>query len=229
MKKSGKDIAKATIDKTKQAWFRKKLLTWFNAFGRDFPWREKDTTHYQMLVSEILLQRTKAETVSAFYHPFFQRYPDWESLSHATQAELEIVLTPLGLQKHRAKRIRHIMDNWQKRAGIWPGRTDELKDSGMGSLYLANAYSLFVLHKKKPLLDVNMSRLFSRFFGTEDKKDVRHNKAMNALADEVIQSTHCRELNWAVLDFAALVCKARKPDCPHCPLQSLCHYYIDKK
>lgn len=228
MKKPEPNIHETKQDKNTQAWLREKLLTWFTSFGRDFPWRHDDTTDYQMLLSEILLQRTKAETVSAFYHRFFDLYPDWEQLSHASLSELENVLKPLGLQKHRAKRIRNIMDNWQKRAGIWPGRTDELKDSGMGSLYLANAYMLFVLHKRKPLLDVNMSRLFSRFFGVEDKKDVRHNKIMVALAEEVIQSNKCRELNWAVLDFAALVCKSRKPDCQHCPLRKRCIYLLDK-
>lgn len=84
--------------------FQKNLLEWFKRNGRHFPWRNKSATNYELIVSEVLLQRTKAETVAKFYHRFMNRYPSWKKLAEASEAELQEFLKPLGLNIQRGTR-----------------------------------------------------------------------------------------------------------------------------
>ena len=71
-----------------------RLLKWFDENHRVFPWREDQVTKYQQIVSEILLQRTKAETVAKYYDTFFSKFPDWNALAHASLEELEEIMKP---------------------------------------------------------------------------------------------------------------------------------------
>lgn len=205
--------------------FRTVLLDWFDTNKRDFPWRKEGVSNYELIFSEILLQRTKAETVAKYYDTFFKMFPNWEKLVLATDKELEEVFRPLGLYTQRAGRIRKIIEEYKLKNGILPLNKDELHESSFASLYISNAYELFVLKNKAALLDVNMSRVLSRFFYPKDFKDVRNDKLIQELAHNVINVKACKELNWAILDFAALVCKAKKPKCNECKLSSKCCFY----
>jgi len=100
-----------------------------------------------------------------------------------------------------------------------------LRDSGFIGLYVTNAFELFILKNRKPLLDVNMSRLLKRYFKPGDFIDVRHDKEIQELANDIIEVRRCKELNWAILDYAALVCKSRNPLCGECVLNRYCKYY----
>jgi A/G-specific adenine glycosylase len=200
------------------------LLRWFDENGRDFPWRDPTTTKYKQILSEILLQRTRAETVARYYACFFDKYPDWKSLSRATIDELEEIMRPLGLYRHRARRLYKLGQEIKRRRGRIPETSDELADSGFGGLYVINAFELFALHKRKPLLDVNMSRVLKRYFNAGEFMDVRHDKVVQALANDIIEVRRCKELNWAILDFAALVCTKRAPACGTCTLSPRCLY-----
>jgi len=204
--------------------FRRAVLGWFSAQGRHFPWREIGVSNYELLFSEILLQRTKAETVARYYNTFFEKYPDWETLVKATDKGLEEILIPLGLYRHRAARIRKIIDEYKQSNGFLPVNINQLHGSAFGSLYISNAYQLFLLKKRAALLDVNMSRVLRRFFEPREYKDVRNDKLIQELAHNVVNVRACKELNWAILDIAALVCKARKPQCEVCPLMQKCRF-----
>lgn len=213
------------MDKHKVAFFRKSLLNWYDVHQRDFPWRKEGATHFELIFSEVLLQRTRAETVAKYYSRFFNRFPDWEHLVQATDEELQEILKPLGLYKHRTARIRRMIEEYMQRSGILPKNKDELNESSFASLYLSNAYELFVLKKRAPLLDVNMSRVLRRFFWPKKFRDVRLDKEVQELSRNVLNVRDCKELNWAILDFSAAVCKASMPRCSECVLQSKCSYY----
>jgi DNA (cytosine-5)-methyltransferase 1 len=208
--------------------FRKKISEWFKTNRRDFPWRKENLNNYQIIISEILLQRTKAETVAKYFHYFLKKYPNWDSLSSATLEELEDILKPLGLYKHRAKRIKKITNEYLSRNKKLPVNQKELQESQFSTLYIQNAYELFLLNKRTALLDVNMSRVLSRFFYPKEFKDVRNDKEIQAKAKAVINVKNCKELNWAILDFAALICTSRKPKCEQCPLKRQCEYNLIK-
>lgn len=205
--------------------FRTKLLNWYSDHGRNFPWREDNISNYEIIISEILLQRTKAETVAKYYPTFINKYPNWDYLSKAHIGDLEQILKPLGLYKHRAKRIYKIIEEFNNKRGILPRNKNELKESQFSTLYISNAYELFILNKRASLLDVNMARVLSRYFKPKEIKDVRNEKELQYLSKVVTNVKQCKELNWAILDFAALVCKSRKPKCTNCVLNKKCKYF----
>jgi len=206
-------------------YFRKVLLGWFNENKRNFPWRKNNITNYELILSEILLQRTKAETVSKYYNTFFSKYPNWGKLIKANIKDLELILKPLGLYRHRAKRLFKIIQEYKERNGVLPVNKNELKESNFSTLYISNAYELFILNHRAALLDVNMSRVLSRFFCPQEFKDVRNDKIIQELAHNVINVKACKELNWAILDYAALICKSSKPICSSCMLNSKCKFF----
>lgn len=202
-----------------------RLLEWFDRERRAFPWREEGTSRYRQIVVEILLQRTRAETVAGYYETFFSRYPDWEALAHATLEELEEAMRPLGLYRHRARRLWKLAEDLRRRGGVPPADEAELRDSGFTGLYIVNAFELFMLRKRRPLLDVNMSRLLKRYFRPGDFIDVRLDRELQMLAADIVEVRRCKELNWAILDYAAMVCTKRHPQCPTCALARYCAYY----
>ena len=91
--------------------------------------------------------------------------------------------------------------------------------------YIANAYELLVLHKKTPLLDVNMARVLERYFGPRKKYDIRYDPYLQELSYMVVNHEKAKEINWAILDYAQLVCRARNPICNNCLINNRCSYY----
>lgn len=216
-------------DKKEIKLFRTALLRWFETNKRDFPWRKNVISNYELIFSEILLQRTKAETVSKYYHTFFNKYPDWTSLIEASLEDFVQIFKPLGLYNERAIRVYKICQEYKEKNGILPKNVDELHDSSFSSPYTSNAYELLILKKRAALIDVNMERVLGRFFFQEELKGVKKDKLIRELAFDVINIKSCKELNWAILDYAALVCKALKPKCMDCKLKGRCNYFANTR
>lgn len=212
-------------DKKKIPFFRKELLNWFQVNRREFPWRNEAITSYELILSEILLQKTKAESVAKHYHAFFKQFPTWESLCQASTDQIALILKPLGLYNHRANRIYKIAQEYKANNGILPQDTDSLQESNLSTIYISNAYKLFFLKKRAALIDVNMSRVLRRYFLNREFKDIRNDKIVQELAHEIVNVKECKELNWAILDYGALVCKASKPLCSYCNLSINCDYH----
>jgi A/G-specific adenine glycosylase len=90
-------------------WLRRRLLSWFKQSGRSFPWRDAERTPYEVVVAEILLQRTTAAGVAQAYAGFIQRYPSWEALENA--------LRPLGLWRQKALAFQQLAQAIEERGG----------------------------------------------------------------------------------------------------------------
>lgn len=204
--------------------FQDVLLEWYSENGRSFPWRRKSVTNYELIISEIFLQRTKAEMVSNFLPEFFQRYPSWKQLGEATIEELKEILKPLGLYNQRGRRLYSLAQEIKNKNGRFPTERNQVEDLPMMGQYITNAFELYILKKKAPLLDVNMARLLERFFGERKLADIRHDPYLQSLAYRVVNVEKSKELNWAILDFAALICKKRQPKCNSCQLIKSCIY-----
>lgn len=65
----------------------KTIVFWFEKFGRSFRWRRSDVDQYRVVLTELLLQRTRAETVAKFERHFFEKYKDWDSLYDSTEKD----------------------------------------------------------------------------------------------------------------------------------------------
>lgn len=205
-------------------YFQNHILEWYSANGRVFPWRKKGLTHYQYIVAETLLQRTKAETVEKFYPQFIKDFPNWKALANADLEKLEAYLKPVGLYKQRSKRLVSLAQEMIKRKGRLPKERSELESIPFMGQYIANAVELIIFNQPSPLIDVNMARVVERFFGPRKKADIRYDPFLQKLSGSIVNHKKSKEINWAILDFSAIVCKT-KPQCRFCLISTMCQFY----
>lgn len=216
-------MADVTKEEIKE--FQEKILAWYKANGRDFPWRKKSISNYQKVISEVLLQRTKVETIAKFFPKFIEKYPSWKSIAESSVTELEGALKPIGLYRQRAGRLHKLAIGMKKRGGRIPKNYDELQAIPMMGQYIANAAMTVVHEQQYLLLDVNMARVLKRYFGSRKLVDIRYDPYLQDIAYSVVDLTDSKNMSWAVLDFATLVCKLWEPGCSNCPLMDTCFYY----
>ncbi len=206
------------------SWLRKRLLSWFECNGRSFPWRAPGRTPYEVIVAGILLQRTTAAGVARAYCWFIERYPSWSTLAQAPLEGLENALRPLGLWRQKALALQHLAQSIEEHGGAIPRTRAELERlRGIGP-YTASAILAIVYGRAEPLIDVNMARLLGRFLGALERAEAWPKRSLHAPALRLVSSKRSLEVNWAVIDFGALVCRARRPRCPECPLRTRCQY-----
>ena len=202
--------------------FRKKLLTWYAKNGRCFSWRKSSVSKYQLIISELLLQRTRAETVDSFFSSFISHFPSWKKLSNANESEISKIIKPIGLWKRRASTLKRLATIMAKKNGRFPKRKADIEAlPGVGQ-YIANAILLLCHGEAQPLLDVNMARVLERVFGPRKLADIRYDPYLQELASRAIKCKEAKKLNWAILDLAALHCLSRKKRCNDCPLKTIC-------
>ena len=205
------------------------LRKWFTDNGRDFPWRESGAGTYERICVEVLLQRTRAQTVANIYPNFFGRFPDWEYIARTDELELCEFLRPLGLWRRRATALKKLASYAADRDGIFPATMMELGDVPAVGQYVANAILLFQHGQRKPLLDVNMVRLLERYVRPRKLADIRYDPWLQAAAHWLVREGDPIETNWAALDFAAQVCLQTKPSCSSCRLRSKCGYQVKSR
>lgn len=202
--------------------FQKRLLVWYQSNGRQFPWRKGPLTTYRIVVLEILLQRTRAETVAAHWNFFFEKFPNWKSIASARITTIENFLRPLGIWRRRAASLHLLAKQVCRLGGRIPSGREKLEAlPGIGQ-YVASAVLLLRNGQPEPLLDTNMSRVLERYFGPRDMADIRYDPYLQALSRRVVNCKNPKHMNWAILDLAALVCKPHKPMCDDCPLSTEC-------
>lgn len=202
--------------------FRRRLLSWAAEFGRSFPWRSRNATVYERVISEVLLQRTRAETVAAFFPKFLASFPSWSELNQASERKLQAQLKPIGLWRRRATSIKRLACAMTALNGAFPTCPADLSTLPSVGQYVGNAVMLFAHRRPAPLLDSGMARVLERFFGPRKLADIRDDPYLQALSHAVVAKSPITT-NWALLDFAALVC-APKPKCGDCPLSSHCQF-----
>jgi A/G-specific adenine glycosylase len=204
---------------------RRRLLVWFRAHGRDFAWRRASVSLYRLIVTEALLQRTRAETVHGFYARFFNRFPSWRTLARVSETELQEYLRPIGLWKRRAASLQKLAVEMAKRRGRFPSARRDIEAlPGVGQ-YVANAIMLFAHGRSEPLLDANVARVLERHFGPRKLADIRYDPYLQRLCKLVVSSSRPVDINWALLDLAASVCRIQTPRCGQCPLSATCADY----
>lgn len=207
------------------AGFRRRLLGWFENHGRKFPWRRVSSSNYQYIVAEVLLQRTRAETVANFFPKFIEEFPSWKELGCARLTRLQRYLQPIGLWRRRATSIQSLARVMANRNGRFPKDREAIEAlPGIGQ-YIANAVLLFCHGQPQPLLDVNMARVLERVFGPRKLADIRYDPYLQELARTVVCCNSPAKLNWAILDLASIICRQNNPRCSQCPLKAICFWY----
>jgi A/G-specific adenine glycosylase len=213
------------ISKQKLKRFQTALLKWFAVNSRYFPWRIESASNYQKIISEVLLQRTKAETIAKFYPIFLKKYPNWKRIDSEEQENLAEFLEPIGLYMQRSERLKKLAHEMALKNCRLPRKREELKKLPFFGQYIVNAILLLIYNERAPLLDVNMARVLERNFGKRKLSDIRNDPYLQKLAYDFADHCDSKELNWAIIDFSALVCKP-KPKCNICPINIDCKYFL---
>ena len=205
---------------------RSRLLAWFRENQRDYPWR-KTGNWFHLLMAEMMLRRTRADQVRPVYERFTERYGAPADAAGLKKSELEKMLRPLGL-RWRAEQlydtIHYLKDTYAVRA---IAQEDNLRDiPGVGE-YADAMLRNRLFDERIATVDSNVVRIFSRWQNYPYHRDARRNRDLIDLANRFVNSKRSKELNLALLDFSALVCRPRKADCPACPLKTLCSFYLN--
>ena len=214
-------------EKRKLTLLRQTLLEWYGINGASFPWRNRDASDYERICVEVLLQRTRRETVSAIYEAFFCEFPTWESLASCPEDKLGVKLKPLGLWKRRAASLKALASYAFERGGQFPSTFEELKEVPAVGQYVGNAILLFQHHQARPLVDVNMARVIERVVRPRKLADIRYDPWLQSAASWLVRDRPI-ETNWATLDFASSLCLSRRPMCDGCMLQRRCAFAVSK-
>ena len=202
--------------------FRRRLLVWYRAHGRDLPWRKTDDP-YHILVSEVMLQQTQVDRVLPKYHEWLAKYP---SLAHLAEAPIDDVAQtwrPLGYNI-RPRRLHAIArESVTRYGGMLP--SDEatlLSFKGIGA-YTAGAIRSFAFRQRAAILDTNVARvLFRVFVAKGDPKAHATKKHLWSVSASLVPRKDVFDFNQGLMDLGATICTARKPRCLVCPLTELC-------
>lgn len=189
---------------------------------RQLPWKEEKDV-YRIWLSEIILQQTRAEQGLKYYERFIKIYPTIQRLAKAPLEEVYKLWEGLGYYN----RCRNLHATAQYIAfelkGKFPATYDSILElKGVGP-YTAAAIASFGFGLPHAVVDGNVFRVLSRFFGIDTAVDTTAGKKQfQQLADECLDVTNPAAYNQAIMDFGATVCKPELADCKNCPLQSAC-------
>jgi A/G-specific adenine glycosylase len=203
--------------------FSRLILRWFEKNRRDFPWRHK-TDPYQILIAEIMLQRTKADQVAPVYEDFLREFPTLQTLHKADPERIRKYFASLGLL-WRASLLGQMADDMIERfGGQIPSDRDELLSIPAVGDYMADAVLAFAFGQDVAVVDVNVCRVIGRVFGIEWKGEARRKPIFREILKELLPEGKAKEFNWGMIDLGSLICIAKIPMCWQCPLNRICSY-----
>lgn len=209
--------------------FAAELLSWYRKNKRDLPWRNTRNP-YKIWLSEVILQQTRVEQGMSYYHSFTERYPTVEKLAKAP--ETDVLKTWEGLGYYSRARNLHAAAKYiaNELGGKFPETYAEiLKLKGVGD-YTASAISSICFDEVEPVVDGNVFRFLSRYFGIATPIDsTKGKKEFRELAAELITSKDPGTFNQAMMEFGARQCVPRNPDCSVCVFRLSCHAVKNKK
>lgn len=204
------------------AWFSKALLPWYREHRRPLPWRETRDP-YRIWLSEVILQQTRVDQGTAYWHRFVERYPNVKGLAKAPEDEVLRLWQGLGYYS-RARNLRTAAQQVvEVHGGKFPANFDALRAlKGVGD-YTAAAIGSIAFGLVEPVVDGNVYRVLSRVFGISTPIDSTvGRKEFRELAASLISATQPGDHNQAVMELGAIVCTPKQPRCGDCPVSSRC-------
>lgn len=204
--------------------FRSRLLAWGERNRRTYYWREERLSSFEVLVLEVLLARTRADTVERVARQFLERYGTAAELADAKVQDVEDILRPLGLFRKRAKSLVEMARVLREQhGGTVPTAYSDLVALPYVGRYSASAFLCFHAGSALPAVDANVVRVFARYFGLElPAGKIESAEEYWAVAKRLVPATGAALFNWTLLDLGALVCTPRNPKCGECPLRKGC-------
>lgn len=199
------------------------MASWPSSELRVFLWRTGNFSPFEILVTEMLLRKTRAESVEQVLPHLLSSFPDPSSFATAELETVEGILRPLGLHHIRAKALVQVSQVLvSKYGGSVPDKFEALMDLPHVGRYVANATLTFAFGQERPLVDGNFVRVFMRLFGTKRPVEVHKADDLWDLAADLVKGNEPKHFWWAALDHGSLICTRGTPRCSVCPLNQVC-------
>ncbi|MCK5440651.1 MAG: A/G-specific adenine glycosylase [Maribacter sp.] len=202
--------------------FSQKILLWYSKNKRTLPWRQtKDP--YKIWLSEIILQQTRVAQGTPYYLKFIEQFPTVHDLASASEERVLKLWQGLGYYS-RARNLhaasKMVVDDY---GGDFPNTYKELlKLKGVGD-YTASAIASICFDRPEPVVDGNVYRVLSRCYGVSTPIDsTKGITYFKQLAKEIMDVGDIRDYNQGVMEFGAIQCTPKSPDCSVCPLNDSC-------
>ncbi|MCB1087807.1 MAG: A/G-specific adenine glycosylase, partial [Verrucomicrobiae bacterium] len=214
-----------TVDPlSKPGTFQQALIDWFEAEGRDYPWR-RTSDPYAILVSEIMLQQTQIATVlgRGYYERWLERFPTVASLAVAPADDLLKQWEGLGYYNRARNLQRAAQTVVEIHGGIFPETLEGILSLPGVGRYTAGAVLSFAWNRPAPLVDGNVARVFARIFDLQEAVDLPASQArLWEWAEHLLPAQNARAYNSALMELGQRICTKGQPDCAICPVAACC-------
>lgn len=202
--------------------FSNSLIHWYLQNKRDLPWRNTSDP-YTIWLSEIILQQTRVAQGLPYFEAFIAAFPTVFDLAKASEAQVLKLWQGLGYYSrarnlHTAAKV--VVNEYN---GIFPNSYQQLiKLKGIGE-YTAAAIASFSADENVAVLDGNVYRVLARYFNVDNDISVSSTKKVfQELAKEVLPQKNAAIHNQAIMEFGALQCVPKSPNCVNCILGNSC-------
>lgn len=209
--------------------FSNTLIRWYLENKRDLPWRKTDNP-YLIWLSEIMLQQTRVAQGTPYFLSFVTNFPTVFDLAQANEEQVLKLWQGLGYYSRARNLHKTAQYVATELSGIFPDNyNDLLKLKGVGE-YTAAAIASFSYNEAVPVVDGNVFRVLSRYFNVEtDIASASAKKEFAALAFELMPKDNPALFNQAIMEFGALQCVPKSPNCTICVFNTSCAALQKKK
>ncbi|UCG28621.1 MAG: A/G-specific adenine glycosylase [Bacteroidales bacterium] len=207
--------------------FSGEITAWYISNKRELPWRET-ADPYKIWVSEIILQQTRVVQGLGYYERFIKAFPDVHSLARATTDQVMRLWQGLGYYSRAVylhEAAQHIM---KELGGEIPDSYRELiRIRGIGE-YTAAAIASIAFQEPVPLIDGNVFRVIARLFNLPyEIGTAKAKKVTGEIAERILDPKRPGLHNQAMMEFGALHCVIKNPDCNNCILRNECLSFLN--
>ncbi|MCL4136614.1 UNVERIFIED_CONTAM: hypothetical protein GTU68_042346 [Idotea baltica] len=202
--------------------FSKIIIKWYVQNKRELPWRNT-INPYHIWLSEIILQQTRVNQGLSYYEKFTEAFPTVYNLAEADENTVLKLWQGLGYYS-RARNLhfsaKYIVNELN---GKFPtAYNDILKLKGVGD-YTASAIASICYSEPCAVVDGNVYRVLARYYGIDIPiNSTKGIKTFKKLAQELLDKKDPATFNQAIMEFGAIQCKPKNPNCTLCPLQNSC-------
>lgn len=205
--------------------FIRNLYKWYAHNKREHPWLGSGDA-YLIWLSEVIMQQTRIEQGTSYYLKFVKLFPTVYHLAAADESFILKLWEGLGYYSRARNLLTTAKEIVAYHNGQFPKQFHEIiKLKGIGS-YTASAILSFAYQLPYPVIDGNVMRIFARYFGIREPVDSPEGKKkIELLADKLMDKKNPGLYNQAIMDFGALVCTPRSPQCIECPVSKNCFAY----
>lgn len=205
------------------SFFSIEIIRWYHQHKRDLPWRHT-TDPYIIWLSEIILQQTRVEQGLPYFNRFLSKYPTVTAFANDVEDNILRLWQGLGYYSRARNMHKAAKMVVEEHGGIFPTTYNSLLTlKGVGE-YTAAAIASFSANEAKPVVDGNVFRVLARYFGIEETINTPQGKKLfYSIAQEMLDENNPAIYNQAIMEFGALQCKPKKPNCNLCPLNTDCY------